>query len=57
MKASRFHSRGQGLPEYATILALVTLFCVGALYFFGDGISSFLNNLSGYIQTMPIAGP
>ena len=48
--------KGQALPEYATTLALITLFCLAALAFFGRSISEALLSASGHIQSLPIGG-
>jgi Flp pilus assembly pilin Flp len=42
---------GQALPEYATTLALVTLFCIAALAVLGNGISSQLLDFANYIMS------
>ena len=48
-------SRGQGLVEYALILALITVVAVTALAFFGqrnnNSLSNSVNQLPGYTAT------
>jgi Flp pilus assembly pilin Flp len=39
-------SRGQSLTEYGLILALIAVFCIGALKLLGTNVSSKLNNLA-----------
>ncbi len=38
--------RGQGLAEYALILALIAVFTLGALTLMGDGIIATMNAVS-----------
>jgi Flp pilus assembly pilin Flp len=38
---------GQGLPEYALILTLVTVLIIGALTLLGSGIESILSTVAG----------
>lgn len=40
---------GQGLTEYALILAFVAVAAIGALVLLGGGISSFLSSVAGRI--------
>jgi len=40
---------GQGLAEYALILALIAIVAIVALIFLGDQISSILNEVAGNI--------
>ena len=42
----RSDERGQGLAEYALILVLVAMVCVGALTLLGGSVSSALNNMA-----------
>ncbi len=44
------HLKGQSLPEYATILALVTLFCITAVTFLGENIQDFILDFSNQVQ-------
>ncbi|MGA3029179.1 MAG: Flp family type IVb pilin [Candidatus Limnocylindrales bacterium] len=37
------HARGQGLAEYALILALIAVVAVSALMFLGGGLSTILS--------------
>lgn len=41
--------RGQALPEYALILALVTVFCLAALSLFGQSFSNFFTTFANAI--------
>lgn len=41
--------RGQGLAEYAMILALVALACIAALTFFGTSLNSYLQMIGSKI--------
>jgi Flp pilus assembly pilin Flp len=40
---------GQGLAEYAMILALIALTCIVALVFFGSNLSSYLQMIGSSI--------
>jgi Flp pilus assembly pilin Flp len=40
---------GQGLAEYAMILALVALACIVALAFFGNSLSSYLQMIGSSV--------
>lgn len=42
---SRHRERGQGLAEYALILALIAVFVIGAVTFVGDGIVTTLSTV------------
>lgn len=57
---ARRAERGQGLAEYALILALVAILAIGATQFLGGHISTALagvgNQLSGLVSVEP-AGP
>jgi hypothetical protein len=44
---------GQALPEYATILALLTVFCFVALKLLGVNFSDFFNGFSSTVQSIP----
>ncbi len=48
--------RGQSLPEYATTLAMITLFCLAALTMFGSRISDFLIDTGNLITTLTVGG-
>lgn len=41
--------RGQGLVEYALIISLIALVCVGALGFFAQDLGEMWNNYSAAI--------
>jgi Flp pilus assembly pilin Flp len=41
--------KGQGLAEYAMILALIALACIVALGFFGSNLSSYLQMIGSSI--------
>lgn len=41
--------KGQSLAEYGLILALVAVFCIGALKLLGGNITTMLNGLAGTI--------
>jgi pilus assembly protein Flp/PilA len=43
--AVRRHEEGQGLAEYALILALIAIVAIVALLFLGTAISSILNQV------------
>lgn len=43
---------GQGLPEYATILALIVVFCLASLMLFGNNISLFMVNMGNYLGSV-----
>jgi len=43
-------SMGQSLTEYGLILALIAVFCIGALQTLGGKISTSLGNLSNQIK-------
>lgn len=38
--------KGQSLAEYGLILALVAVFCIGALQLLGGNVSTMINNLA-----------
>jgi Flp pilus assembly pilin Flp len=38
-------ARGQGLAEYALILALIAIFAIGALLFLSDQINTILSTI------------
>ena len=46
-RAPRDQARGQGLAEYALILALIAMAVILGLVFLGDGISQILASLGG----------
>ena len=46
MKHRLSRGRGQGLVEYALILALIAILVIVALHFLQPGISTTLNNVS-----------
>jgi len=39
------HQGGQGLAEYALLLALIAIIAIAALLFLGGGVSSLLSNV------------
>lgn len=43
---------GQALPEYATILALIVVFCLASLMLFGNNISLFMVNMGNYLGSV-----
>lgn len=43
---TRTRERGQGLAEYALILALIAIFVIGAITFMGEGIAKTLSTVS-----------
>jgi pilus assembly protein Flp/PilA len=43
---SRRREHGQGLAEYALILALIAVFVIGALTLMGDGVVATMNTVS-----------
>jgi pilus assembly protein Flp/PilA len=45
----RFRSRedGQALVEYALILSLIAVFCIGALTLLGQNVNNILNTIAG----------
>lgn len=45
-QSSRDHSRGQGLAEYALILALIAIVAIVALVFLGGQIQTILSTIS-----------
>lgn len=45
----RRHERGQGLAEYALILALIVILSIAALVFLGDQVSSILSTIADTI--------
>ena len=46
---SREDERGQGLAEYALILALIAIIAIAALLFLGDQISTILSSIGAAI--------
>ena len=46
---SRDEERGQGLAEYALILALIAIIAIAALLFLGEEISSILSTIGASI--------
>jgi Flp pilus assembly pilin Flp len=44
---------GQSVPEYALVLALITVVCIAALQFMGTSFSAFFNGLSSVIANTP----
>ena len=42
-------SKGQSLAEYGLILALVAVFCIAALQFLGNNVTTMLNALGSKI--------
>lgn len=49
--ASRSSRKGQSLAEYGLILALVAVFCIGALQVLGTNIQGMLTQLASSIQS------
>jgi Flp pilus assembly pilin Flp len=47
--------KGQGLTEYALILALISIVAIAALIFMGDAIAQALNDIGN--QLNPISPP
>lgn len=43
------HEAGQGLAEYALILALIVIFSILALLLMGDQISTILSTIAGQL--------
>ncbi len=43
---------GQGLAEYALILALIALFAVAALTFLGSAINDFLSHVGATLNSL-----
>ena len=41
--------KGQGLAEYALILALITVLCIAAVLFLGGAIQGILSNVGNKI--------
>lgn len=46
LRYHRLAERGQGLAEYALILALIAIVSILALIFLGDQISSIINDIA-----------
>ncbi|HEY9686666.1 MAG TPA: hypothetical protein V6C52_06800 [Coleofasciculaceae cyanobacterium] len=44
---------GQSVPEYALVLALITVVCIAALQLMGNDISAFFNGLANVISSTP----
>jgi Flp pilus assembly pilin Flp len=44
--------QGQALVEYALILALLTIFCMGALSLVGANVASFLNLIASQMGSI-----
>ena len=47
---------GQGLTEYALILALVSIGLIAVLVIFRDAIGGIFNNIAGTLQGAPSSG-
>jgi pilus assembly protein Flp/PilA len=47
--ALRREDTGASLPEYALLLALITIVCLAAVTTLGNGISSFLTGLAASV--------
>lgn len=43
--------RGQGLTEYALILALIAIVAIAALHFLGGGVNSALTSVGGGLSS------
>jgi Flp pilus assembly pilin Flp len=48
---------GQSLSEYALLLGLITLFCLGALSLLGNNLSNFFNGFGHQVQSIPTSAP
>jgi pilus assembly protein Flp/PilA len=49
LAALRDGDEGQALVEYALVLVLVALVCVGGLTLLGTDVSNLLNNVAGQV--------
>jgi pilus assembly protein Flp/PilA len=46
-KRIRRQEEGQALVEYALILSLIAVFCIGALTLLGQNVNNILNTIAG----------
>ena len=46
-KRIRRQEEGQALVEYALILSLIAVFCIGALTLLGQNVNAILNTIAG----------
>ena len=46
-KRFRSQEEGQALVEYALILSLIAVFCIGALTLLGQNVNNILNTIAG----------
>lgn len=46
-KRVRSQEEGQALVEYALILSLIAVFCIGALTLLGQNVNNILNTIAG----------
>jgi pilus assembly protein Flp/PilA len=46
-KRFRSHEEGQALVEYALILSLIAIVCIGALTLLGTNVNNILNAIAG----------
>ena len=46
-KRIRRQEEGQALVEYALILSLIAVFCIGALALLGQNVNNILNTIAG----------
>ena len=46
-KRVRRQEEGQALVEYALILSLIAVFCIGALTLLGQNVNNILNTIAG----------
>jgi pilus assembly protein Flp/PilA len=46
-KRFRSHEEGQALVEYALILSLIAVVCIGALTLLGGNVNNILNQIAG----------
>lgn len=54
-KIKRSPLKGQGLAEYATVLALITVVCVAAVSLLGNNIRDFLLGFAQTVQNVRTA--
>jgi pilus assembly protein Flp/PilA len=43
------NEEGQGLIEYALIIVLISIVCIGALMLVGTGVNSVFTNIAAYL--------
>jgi len=51
MKSKFQHEEGQGLVEYALLLALIAVFCVGVLVSLGERVSNTFDSIRDQLPT------